>query len=330
MLAVAMQLDLGDARYTAHASRLRLVRARLPDIDRLEVELPANVSLSASPGADVKLALDGGEGEELVFTGTLVRVIGGARVVRLVAGGAGMKLGAARPALALEGVATQRVIEQLCEDAGVETDVVDAGPSLALYLADGRATALQEIARLAGAFGAHARVDGAGRLSAGASLGETRALRFGREPLELETAAAEPPEVSVTATGPFAASAGEAGARHPVRDFTRGGAAASALAWRRPFAGLGGVDDARAAAAALSARRSGAWQPFRVRTWLVPAWAPLDKLTLAEAPARAGLDEALVTQVIHGVDGAGAWTELRGVAAPAAGGIRAALGGGLG
>jgi hypothetical protein len=321
MLAVAMKLDLGDKRYTTHATRLRLVRARLPDVDRLEVDLPASAALAASAGDDVKLALDGGEGEHTVFTGTIQRVIGAAHVIRVVAGGAGIRLGSARPALALEGVATKQVIEQLCDEAGVETHIVDDGPSLALYLADGRSTALAEIARLAAAFGACARVDGDGRLSAGTSVGETRGLRYRRELLAAQTAAGNPPEVSVVGTGPFAAGASEEAARELVSDFTRGGDAASSFAWRRSLAGLGDVEAVRAGASAMSERRIAAWQPFYLRTWLVPAWAPLDRVTLQDAPQRVALDEALVTRVIHCVDGGGAWTELRGVGSAAERGL---------
>lgn len=320
MLQVAMTLDLGDKRYTTHATRLRLVRARLPDVDRLEVDLPASVSLDAGPGDDAKLSLDGGEGEETVFTGTIRRVIGRPELVRVVCGGAGVLLGAARPALALEGVATGQVVQQLCDDAGVETDAIDDGPSLALYVADGRATALQEIARLAAAFGAWARVDGDGRLSMGTSVGQARGLRYGREPVAAAAAAGEAPPVTITATGPFAAASGEEGARWPVADFAGDGGAATAFEWRRPLAGLGDADDARAGASAAESRRASAWQPFHLRTWLVPAWAPLDRLTLQDAPDRLGLDEALVTQVIHLIDGAGAWTELRGFGAASSGG----------
>jgi hypothetical protein len=327
MLTVTATLDLGDKRYTTHVTRLRLTRARLPDVDRLEVDLPASVSLDAAPGDDAVLKLDGGEGEETVFTGVIRSLRGRPGLVRVVCDGAAALLAASRPVLALEGLSVGDVVKQLCDEAGVTPGDIDDGPKLALYVANGRVTALAEVARLAALTGGYARVDGEGRLDLGPEVGAERALRWGREPLDAEVTAGPPVELSAEGAGPFAAGQGEEGARWPVADFSRGGEAATSLAWRLPVRELGDVDATRAAAEAALARRAEAWQPFQLRAWLLPALSPLDRLTVQDAPERLALDAARVDHVIHHLDGSGAWTELRGAAAAGSGGLLGALGG---
>ncbi len=320
MLTPAITLDLGDLRYTTHVVRLRLVRTRLPDVDRLEVDLPAGVRLDAAPGDDVTLALDGGEGEETVFTGVVRQVVARPHVVTVVADGGGARLATSRPCASLEATTAGDVVRQLCSEAEVDVAAIDDGPRLALYLADGRSTAGEEIARLAALTGGYGRFDGDGKLSVGADVGEERALRFGREPVDLAVTTGAAIEATLEGSPVFGAPGGEEGDRWPIADGTAGGAPAEGFAWRRSVAGVG-LQDARAAAEAASSRRAAAVQPFRLRTWLVPAVAPLDRLSLQDAPDRAGLDGALVTHVVHQIGPRGAWTDLRGVASSASSGL---------
>lgn len=314
MLRVRAALTLGSKRYDQHCVAVRLRRTQLPALDRLEVLLPARVAFDAAPGEACSLDLDGGDGAATVFTGRLTRMTRSLEGLRLTAHNGGLNLARLRPAVSYEKVTVGDVIDHLCADAAVDVaDRVD-GPALALYVADGSATAAEEIARLAVLAGAGAAFDGAGGLHVtedGGPGGEL-ALRYGREPLGIASATSLADPAALTVIGEGAAAATEPEARWVITEFLAGGGPAAGADRRRlARPELRTTDDAEAAGAALGHRRAVAEAPVRLRLWLHPALEPGMRLELAETPETLGLGECRVLQLVSTfVPGGAAVTEV--------------------
>jgi hypothetical protein len=329
MLRVEIALTVGRFLYDSQTVGLRLRRCRMPALDRLEAFLAPGTRFDAAPGDAVALSLDGGEGAETVFTGNLAAVGRGLDGIRIEAQGRGLALARYRPAVALERVSAGDAVRRLCRDGEVDVGAVAEGPSLALYVADGRATALQEIARLAQLAGAAGAFDGRGRLhvTAEGGPGGELALRYGREVVAAHTAErlADPTRLSVIGEG-----AGEAGSprgRWVIADFGRSGSDEAGVAVRRlARPEVRSSDDARAAAAALAEARALRDRPVRLRTWLMPTLAPGMLLKLSDMPDAVPLTEVRVLQVLATVSAAhGAWSDVWGSGHAAAGGLLGAV-----
>jgi hypothetical protein len=333
MLRIGVSLALGSALYDQHVIALRLRRGRLPALDRLEALLPANVTLDAQLGDDVTLELDGGEGATLVFTGSLTALGRTGTAVRVTAHSGAFQLARYRPAVTLETVTTGDVINQLCADAGVDTGTIDSGPTMALFAADGRASALSDLTRLAWLAGGQAAFDGDGRLFAIADggPGPDLALRYGRELLDAEVFAIVPDPAQLTVVGEGADAATAARARQVVVDFFKGSAPAPGPDARvRANPALRTVADAHSAAAAWTARRAAAESQVRFTAWLLPGLAPGARVEIHDAPAHLGLSECRVEHVVHTVEPAsGARTRVWGTRQTEPGGALGALAGGL-
>jgi hypothetical protein len=306
MLSPSIQLQIGALTYGPQIAALRVRRIRLPAVDRLDVVLPTGVRLDATPGDDVTLELDGGEGSDTVFTGRVAEIRRRFDTVTVTARGGADRLARARPSLALDRITAGSAIIRIAAAAEVQTGEIADGPSLAIYAADGRATALAEVARLAAFSGASAHFDGAGRLSVPdpEQPAEPLALRYGREIL-----AAESSEGDVS--GPVPHVVGEGGdpagpqARWVLADFDRGGAG-PADARRIAIPEIRTKRDADKAGAALAAARAARAKSVRLTTFLLPALAPSLPLQLADMPGGVPLSRATVHQVVHTIrpDGA--------------------------
>lgn len=303
MLAVHVALRLGDRLYDRHGVALRLRRCLLPGIDRLEVHLPAGTPLTAAGGDPAVLDLDGGEGEERVFTGEVTEVARTLLGIRVTAHGGSLKLARYRPALSLEKVTAGDAIRHLCADVAVDTGDVAPGPTLALYGVDGRSTALQEVVELAWLAGAEAALDGDGRLHAPVSGGPGKdvALRYGREIVGLEAGRSLADPVALTVVGEGGGGPLSPQGRWVGQDFLKGMAAPGPARRRRPRPLVRTVDDARAAAEAWGGRRAAREQPVRLLAWLLPVVSPGARVELHDLPA--GLPaEVRVEQVVHQLD----------------------------
>lgn len=329
MLVVAHELSIGTLRYDSHLEALVVRRGVLPIVDRLDAVLPRGVRVDAAPGDDVALSLDAGEGSVKAFTGTVASVRRGSRSTTIVARAASHRLARYRPSVSLEQVTVGDVIARLCDDVGVATDDVDAGPTMARYVAIARSTALDEVARLAGLAGATAVVTASGALRAAAEPTSEVRLTFGREVLDIEGAA------PADSTGTFAVGgdgSGEPGASNglwPTADFWAGGAPAPGPDSRRRAAHeLRSTDDATVAGDAWAARDLGARSPGRLCCWLQPSLSPGDSLEVAGAPDDLASGSMLVRQVAHRIEpGAAALTDVWCWADTAsAGGLLATLG----
>lgn len=319
MLVPSFSLRLGDQIFGPQVATLRLRRARLPAVDRLDVSFPAGVPVKAAPGDDAELELDGGEGAETVFTGTVAVLRRRFDGLSLTARGPADLLALARPALALERVTAGEAIARLAGDAGVEVGDLADGPLLAVYVADGRSTALAEIARLAALSGASAHFDGEGALNLPdpASPGQPLALRYGREILFAESTEGSP-------GGAVPVVVGEGGDPNGtqslwvLKDFLQGGAGGGP---RVALPEIRRRADAQAAANALAAAQAARAKAVRLTTFLIPGLAPGLPLQLAEMPDGLPLARATLHQVVHTVSASeGALSQLWGTGYDAASG----------
>jgi hypothetical protein len=149
MLRPKISLTVGNKLYDQHTLALRLRRTQLPALDRLEVALPAAVQFDAAAGDDCSLEIDGGDGAATVFTGTLTKIRRAFTGLCLTAHNGGLALARYRPAASYEQLNAGEIIDNFCGDVSVSVAKRVDGPALALYVADGRASAAEEIARLA-------------------------------------------------------------------------------------------------------------------------------------------------------------------------------------
>jgi hypothetical protein len=308
MLRPKISLSVGNKLYDQHTLALRLRRTQLPALDRLEVALPAAVQFDAAAGDDCSLEIDGGDGAATVFTGTLTQIRRAFTGLCLTAHNGGLALARYRPAASYEQLNAGEIIDNFCGDVSVSVAKRVDGPALALYVADGRASAAEEIARLALDAGAGAAFDGEGNLHVteeGGPAGEM-ALRYGRELLEVETGTISDPNVTITVVGEGAGSPSSPEGRWVVSDFLAGSGPTPGLSDRivaRPE--LRTSSDATAAADALMQRASVALLPVKLRLWLNPKIEPGMRLELSDMPDDMPVAECRVLQLVstHTPDG---------------------------
>jgi hypothetical protein len=333
MLGVTASLTAGDLRYDTHGAHVAVRRGLLPIIDRAEFRVPRSVQVDAAAGDDMTLALDGGEGAEDVFTGTVATVRRSLLGASIVGHGGAAALAAYRPAQTLEELAVGDAVGRLCGDAGVEADVGD-GPTLAHYVANGQATALDLVVRLLHLAGQVAAFDAGGTLVGYEDEPATeRALRYGREIVAVDVSTPPSGGVGAVVVGEGAGGPDASNALWPIADFWAGGAATPGPEARVVVAPeLRTTGDAEAAGTAWGSRQVAAWATVRLRCWLLPAVAPNDLVEVQDAPEDVGVGKVRVRQVVHRIDPArGATTDIWGYDDGAASeGLAGALAGLLG
>lgn len=311
MLNVQVQIQLGSERYDRHAIALRVRRGQLPVLDRAEIELPAAITLRAGLGDPAVVQLDGGEGSETVLRGTITGLTRTLHGVRVVVHGGALALASYRPALTLERVSVGSAIKRLCSDAAVSVSSIDDGPELSLYAADGRATALEEVARLAQLMSVHAVFDHDNSLGATQQDNGELALRYGRELLSLEATSLAPDANTRDVIGEGAAAPSSPQGRLVIADFLAGsGSPPGPGVRRRAEPLLRTPDDTRAAASGWQARVDDAAAPLRLRSWLLPKLAPRMRVELHDLPSHFGVTECRVRQVVHEVSARGAHSAI--------------------
>ncbi len=301
MLNASITLTLGDRLYDKHCVAMRLRRTQLSALDRLELLLPASATFEAVPGDDCLMKMNGGEGNTPVFSGKITQVRRSFSGLFIEAHNGGFALARYRPAVAFEQQRIGDVIGNLCADADVEIASNVDGPVMALYAADGRATAAQEIARLAFMAGASGAFDEEGRLHVsedGGPSGEL-ALKYGREIMAGDTANSLADETSVTVVGEGGGAPDSGQARWIIVDFLSGGGSEPGPDARRLVRPeLRTQEDAELAAAAFAQRRAAGESQVRLRTWLHPGLHPGMRIEFDSMPESMPLQECRVRQVI--------------------------------
>lgn len=319
MLSMRSSLTLGDLRYDTHTVRLRLRRTLLPAIDRLEVELPRDVRFEAAPGDDVELELASENEPVTVFRGRVSAVARKLDSIGVTAHNGGLELARFRPSLAAEAQDVGELVKALCADAEVDVGALESGPQLALYVVDGRASAAQEIARLAALFDAAASFDGEGQLhleafDASGHAGEF-AWKYGRELLEAQVERWSAERSSLTLVGEGGGDPGSAQALWVAHDFLAGGAPAAGVEARvRAEPLMRTVEDARGAAEARLKAAARNRARVKLRAWLAPELAAGSRLEIQELPSAIGALNLIACEVVHELDPRrGGFTRVLGV-----------------
>ena len=302
MLEIAAALTVDESLlYEEQILALRLRLGELPTLDRLEVVLPLETRFDVGVGAACTLELNGGDGAHPVFSGELTEVRRGSSGLRVSAHNGGFKLARSRPLVSLEQLSLADVIAQLASDADVDAEVDDDGPQLALYVAEGRSCAHQEIARLADMAGLSCSFDSDGKLRV---IDPTQpvdelALLYGREPLQVSRGELLGDGGAIVVVGEGGGEPSSPQGRWVVTDFSRGAASQPGPGQRhlvRPE--LRTTDDATRAAGAVAVRRDASAKPVRLVTWLHPRLRPGAWLQIAETPDSIGLAECRARQIV--------------------------------
>ncbi len=327
-LTTSATATLGRLRYTTQITRVRAQLGLLPTTNTLELGIAAGVEVSADPGDEAVVELDGGDGGATVITGTVAALRRGPRetVVAIVDGGAA--LARLRPYQTFEGLGAAQVVSELADAAGVGTGSVLALGQTAAFVAQPRRTAAEQIAHLADLSGAVAAIDGDGTLSVGLwPIGlPTVAMRADREFLSIRTSVLAPPPAfaAVGSGGAGVALAPDAWVPSTAALTTSDDPSAE-LTWRSDPV-LRAQVDVTLAQQGLDQRRAAATSTLRAECWLQPARRPGDVVQLQEAEGQGG--PWLLTHVAHELDQHGARSTLRAVGVGAsAGSLLDAVGG---
>lgn len=208
-LAPAVTLTLGNLRYTSHVASASVTLGLLPSVNEARVTLPATASVTAAPGDDGALEIDGGEGSQTILTGKIDSLAFAFETVSATLVDGGGALARYRPASTYSQQDAQDVVQAIAGDAGVTVGNVTLALPLPEYVAHQSRTAAEHIALLTRLAGGIASFDGDGSLNAVAPMPEQAdiALLYGREITECHVRVRHDP-----AFQRFAIGSGPAGA----------------------------------------------------------------------------------------------------------------------
>jgi hypothetical protein len=316
LLTPGYALTIGSQQWTEQLLSLRVRLEATPLIDSVVAKIPAAAPFEGAIGDEVVLSLDGGEGEDDVFTGAVDAIRRDPTTIEITALDAGGTLAAYRPAATYEQATVATVIQALCSDVGVETGDLEDGPTLAYYAADAGRTALEHIARLAEWAGALARVNAEGKLEATVVSGADPdvALKYGRELLAIDGLEASTRIESFVVAGE--AGAGTASAPESLRpksDFIGGsrpdGPNATAVwswepALRTPAA-------AQTAGASRTRLYKSKRRRANIEAFLLPALRPGVVVEIQELPDGLPTGPLWIDRVSHRITPGGAVTRAR-------------------
>jgi hypothetical protein len=316
LLAPAYALVLGSKRWTQQVLSLELELELAPRLDALTVRLPSSAPFDADLGDDASLDLDGGEGAQTAFTGTIAAIERGYDGVRVRVLDGGAVLAQARPATTYEQASASRVVSELCGDCGVDTGDLADGPTFAYYAAEPSRTALEHVARACAWAGAIVRFTGAGALESVVLNATTPdlALRYGRELVALRQRRL-PAQLDgfVVAGESGASSASSDDALRPTTDFFGGSRPDGPGATSRwSFApALRTAADAATASAALTRQYAATRECGTLDAWLLPKLRPGTVLEIQDLPDGFSKGPYWIESVSHRVTPRGATTRAR-------------------
>lgn len=305
-LAAKASVTLGNERFDTHVERLEVTLTTLPGVSSFRAFFPATLPIAAAAGDDASLALDGGEGSELVLTGTVRAIRRGLRRTEVIAADPAAALARFRPAKTYRNQDANAVIRALASDADVDVSATEVELPLAAYVSQQGRTAAEHIAGLAALTGALARCNAGGELEVNRPAGVVAdvALRYGRELIAYDVIESEAPAAKRVRTGSGpAGSAMAPNALRPTKEAIPSGADDPGLdtIWS-PAAIL--RTPAAAATAGVAADMSAAAAATRVRAtaFLIPKLRPGSVVEIQDAPNGLSGGAWLVTRVTHVVD----------------------------
>lgn len=316
LLTPAYTLTLGSQRWTQQVLALELELELAPRLDALTVRLPAEAPLDAGLGDDASLELDGGEGSESAFTGTIAAIERGYREIRVRVLDGGALLAQSRPATTYENSSASRVVSALCGDVNVSTGSLADGPDFAFYAAEPSRSALEHVARVCAWGGAIVRFTPSGDLES-VVLNATSAdlaLRYGRELIALRQRKAPAPlDGFVVAGEGGASSASSPDALRPTTDFFAGSRPdGPGPTSRWAFApALRTAKDAATAGAALQRLYAATRERGTLDAWLLPKLRPGTVIEIHDLPDPMAQGPYWIESVRHRVTPLGATTRAR-------------------
>jgi hypothetical protein len=277
--APTYELTVGSRRWTNQVIEIDAHLRRAPLLDEVMARFPAEADLGAAVGDDVVVRLDGGDGAEDVFRGTLTGILKRLDETLVIAADAGEKLARYRPAMTLEQATAATVIKALCADVGASVGQLEDGPQLAYYAADPTRNAWEHAARVAAWGGAIVRVEANGKVASlvvGSGAADV-ALRYGRDVLSLVRLSTHHPIDTFVVAGESGVGApDDPDALRPATDFFAGnrpdGPGASA-AWTFEPA-LRSTSAARQSADGWKERYRAAGHAWRLEALLQPVLRP--------------------------------------------------------
>jgi hypothetical protein len=319
-LRPAISVRLGGQRFEAHAAEVRVSLGLLPAVDEARLRLPSGLEIEASPGDEAELTLDGGEGAQVVLTGTLSGRASGFEGHRLTLAGAGHRLARLRPATTYQAQPVAAIVADLADQAEVSSGRIEATTELVTFAAHAASGAHEHVARLAEISGGLARfgADGALEVLSWPSGTPERRLRYGRE---LVRYAAGPRSIGATVVVRVGSGSATA-ARAPdallptVEALPEGAPEAGPDTIRVSTPFLRTPTAARDATDAATRRRAAQGTTVRASALLQPGLRPGAVVDVADLPA--GLDAGpwLITRVRHRlVPGGAGRTDFEGWAA---------------
>jgi hypothetical protein len=302
-LAPSLSVTLGNLRYDTHALELEACLEWLPRGGSVTVTLPASVRFETAAGDDASMDVDGGEGQEPIFTGKVRFIRHDFRRIRVTLADAAADLAAYKPSQTFEKQNAGRVIRTLAADAGVTVGSIDVDIDLPTYVAHPGRTAAEHIAELARLGGAIAFIDADNRLQAPArpSGQPSSALLYGREIVSYTSGEFEIPNPQRLAIGCGpAGSAGAPDALRPTLDFLPFSAAAGGVGVvRYPVPLLRTPMAATDASTALQTANAARGKRLRARCFLLPALRPGDVIEVQSLPDGLSGGPWLLTRVAH-------------------------------
>jgi hypothetical protein len=330
MIYAAADITIGSQRYETHASEVLVTLGLLPGAGAFRASFSARTDISAAPGDDAVLKLDGGDGAVDVLTGTVGIMRRGLLTVDVTGADAGSLLGRARSASTFEKQEASQIIRTLISDAGASAGNISIDLPLAFYVAHQARTSAEHIASIASMAGALAVVDADG--SVGVRTVPTRpeiALRYGREILSYQSLATPAPmaEEYMIGNGP-AGSVQAPNALYPSFEQLPGSASSPGPDSRwRPAPVLrtaSAASDASSAASTRAAaassrirasRAAAASSRIRATCFLLPAMRPGMVADVQDLPDGPSGGPWLITRVRHHLHPSmGATTTFEGIA----------------
>lgn len=315
LLLPSYALTIAGQLWTQQAIAIDLRLSPAPQCDRLSVTFPAEAPLEAEPDDPVSLVLDGGEGEETVFTGTVASIRRGLDVILVTGAGALGQLARYRPAETFENVSAGTVIRNLADAAGVATGDIADGVMLRYYAADPSRTAAEHAWRVAAWSGAMLATNPEGELAAtiiDATQAEV-ALRYGRELTGFRVEENAKPDAVTVAGESGASDASSPDALRATADFFAGS--------RPDGPGLGAIwswepalrtaEATSSAAAAQQRQLSAAQRSGRLDAFLVPGLRPGVVIEVQDLPNGLASGPYWLETVRHRIGPAGATTSAR-------------------
>lgn len=306
VLAARASVTLGNERFDTHVHRLEATLTVLPGVSSFRAFFPASAAIGASPGDDASLDLDGGEGSELVLTGTIRAIRRGVRQIEVLVADPSAALAELRPATTYRNQDANAVIRALASDADVTVASSEVELPMPAYVAHQRRNAAEHIADLAALLGAYGRMNAEGELEVDRPLGllSDVALRYGRELLEYEASESPAPvaERVRTGSGP-AGSALAPDALRPTKEPLPAGATdPGADAVWMPAAILRTPGAAAIASVATDMAAAAARTRVRATAFLIPALRPGKVVEVQDLPYGVSSGSWLLTRVTHVLD----------------------------